>query len=111
MKDEAIITDPNMEIIQLLKKNNELLDQMLKLQKKEHRAHIWGTVIHIFLTLLPLLLAIGITYYLFMLVNNNIMALKGNVDALKDFIVKLVPDFSGVGEALNNTWQDVQFWK
>ncbi|MBN1494589.1 hypothetical protein JW911_02500 [Candidatus Peregrinibacteria bacterium] len=110
MKNESIITDPNLTIIELLKKNNELLEQMLKLQKKEHRAHIWGTVIHVFLTLLPLLLAIGITYYLFTLVNNNIMALKGNVDALKDFIVKLIPDFSGMGQSLNNVWQDVQFW-
>jgi len=110
MKEETTIINPDLEIIQLLKRNNELLEQMFKLQKKEHRAHIWGTVLHIFLTILPLLLAIGITYYMFTLVNNNIMALKGNVDALKDFIVKLVPDFSGVGDTLNNAWQDVQFW-
>jgi len=111
MNEETTIINPDLEIITLLKRNNELLEQILKLQKKEHRAHIWGTVIHVFLTLLPLLIAIGITYYMFTLVNNNIMLIKGNVDTLRDFIVKLVPDFSGVGETLNNAWNDVQFWK
>ncbi|MBU1446530.1 hypothetical protein KKD70_04700 [Patescibacteria group bacterium] len=102
--------NPTLELIEILKKNNELLEKMFKLQKKEHRTQIWGTIFHIFFTILPFLLAIGITYYLFNLVNQNILALKGNVDALKDFMVNLVPDFSGVGEKLNGVWQNVTFW-
>lgn len=102
--------NPTLELIEVLKKNNELLEKMFALQQKEHRAQIWRTVFHIFFTLLPFLIAIGITYYLFNLVNQNILALKGNVDALKDFMVNLVPDFSGVGDTLNGVWQDVTFW-
>lgn len=98
------------ELVALLQKNNELLEKIFKLQRKEHRAQTWRTVLHVVMSLLPFIIAIIFVYYLFTLVNNNIQALKGNIDALKDFIINIVPDFSGVGEQLNSVWQDITFW-
>jgi ATP-dependent Zn protease len=100
----------NESILALLEKNNQLLEKIVKMQEKEHRAQKWRSVIHIFMTLLPFLIAIGITYYLFTLVNNNIQAVVANIDALKEFMVGLVPDFSGVGDKLNDVWNDVTSW-
>lgn len=97
----------NKELVELLKKNNELLEKMLKIQKKDHRAQTWRTALHVFFNLLPFIIVAFLVWYLFSLVNENIQALKGNIDALKDFILGFVPDFSGMGEQLNNTWNDV----
>jgi len=95
------------ELIELLKENNDLLKQMLKLQKKEHRAQTWRTVFHVAINLLPFIILTIIGWYIFDLINQNIQALQGNINALKDFIVGIVPDFSGVGNTLNGVWQDV----
>ena len=82
------------DLLSLLKKNNELLEQILKIQKKEHRAQTWRTVLSIFIQLLPFIIIIVVVYYLFTLIQQNIQALQSNVDALKEFMVGLVPDFS-----------------
>jgi hypothetical protein len=95
------------ELVELLKKNNDLLEQMLKMQKKEQKAQKWRTAFHIFMNLLPFILLALAGWYVFDLVNQNIQALQGNVDALKEFVVGIVPDFSGVGDTLNDVWQDV----
>lgn len=95
------------ELIELLKKNNDLLEQMLKMQKKEQRAQKWRIAFHVFMNLLPFIILALIGWYIFNLINQNIQALQGNVEALKDFIVGWVPDFSGVGDTLNGVWQDV----
>lgn len=108
---ETASKNPQEELITLLKKNNELLGKILKLQKKEHRAQIWRTIFQIFITLLPFIIVLLVVWYLFSLVNQNIQALQSNVDALKDFMIGLIPDFSGVGEKLNDVWQDVKFWE
>ncbi len=98
------------ELIELLKKNNQLLEKLLSLQKKEHRAQTWRTVFHVFINLLPFIILALAGWYIFNLINQNIQALQTNVNALKEFVVGIVPDFSGVGEQLNNVWQDVSFW-
>ena len=98
------------EIIELLKKNNQLLEEILHLQKKEHRAQTWRTVFHVFINLLPFIILALAGWYIFDMINQNIQALQTNVNALKEFVVGIVPDFSGVGEKLNNVWQDVSFW-
>lgn len=98
------------KLIELLEKNNQLLEKMLHMQLKEHRAQTWRTVFHVFINLLPFILLAVLGYYLFSLVNDNIHALQSNIEALKEFMVGLVPDFSGVGEKLNDVWQDVSFW-
>lgn len=98
------------EIIELLKKNNQLLEEILHLQKKEHRAQTWRTVFHVFINLLPFIILALAGWYIFDVINQNIQALQTNVNALKEFVVGIVPDFSGVGEKLNNVWQDVSFW-
>lgn len=97
------------EIVDLLKKNNELLEELLKMKKKEQRAEIRKTIFHVIINLLPFLIVIGVVYYLFSLVNQNIQALQSNINMLKEFMVGLVPDFSGVGEKLNDVWQDINF--
>ncbi len=102
--------NPNEQIIALLEKNNRLLEKLLKLQLKEHRAQTWRTVFHVFMSLLPFIIIAALGYYVFTLINSNIQALQSNVEALKEFMVGLVPDFSGVGDKLNEVWQDVTFW-
>ena len=98
------------EIITLLKKNNELLGQLLKMKQKERRAQTWRSVFHLLINLLPFLLILAVVYYLFTLINENIQAMQANINALRDFMLGLVPDFSGVGDRLNEVWQDVNFW-
>ncbi len=98
------------ELIELLKRNNQLLEEILKLEKKEQRAQKWRTFFHILINLLPFIILAIIGWYIFNLINQNIQALQGNINALKDFITRLVPDFSGVGDRLNSTWQNVTFW-
>jgi ATP-dependent Zn protease len=98
------------EIIKLLKKNNELLEQLLKMKKKEHRAQTWRSVFHLLINLLPFLLILAVVYYLFTLINENIQAMQANINTLKEFMLGLVPDFSGVGDRLNEVWRDVNFW-
>lgn len=112
MTEEKITTSENTqnEITELLKKNNELLELLLKMKKKEHRAETWRSVFHIIINLLPFILILAVVYYLFTLINENIQAMQANINALKDFMIGLVPDFSGVGEKLNDVWQDVNFW-
>jgi len=98
------------ELIELLKRNNQLLEEILKLEKKEQRVQKWRTFFHILINLLPFIILAIIGWYIFNLINQNIQALQGNINALKDFITGLVPDFSGVGDRLNSTWQNVTFW-
>ena len=98
----------DLELIELLKKNNELLEQILKLQKKEHRAQTWRTVFHVAINLLPFILLAIVGWYIFDLINQNIQALQNNINALRDFITGIIPDFSGVGDTLNDAWQNVK---
>ena len=97
----------NETIIAQLEKNNQLLEELVKMQKKEHRAQTWRTVFHVFMSLLPFIIISALGYYVFTLINSNIQALQANVDALKEFMVGLIPDFSGVGDKLNDVWNDV----
>lgn len=102
--------NPNEKIIALLEQNNQLLEKLLKLQLKEHRAQTWRTVFHVFINLLPFIIILALGYYIFTIINSNIQALQSNIDALREFITGLIPDFSGVGDKLNTVWQDVTFW-
>lgn len=110
--EEKTITDKNSqnEIVELLKKNNELLECLLKMKKKEQRAQTWRTVFHVTVSLLPFIIVVFIVYYLFRLVNENIQAVQSNVETLRDFMMGLIPDFSGVGEKLEGVWQEIRFW-
>lgn len=110
-KEKEIIKESyQTEIISLLQKNNELLQELLKMHKKEQRAQTRRTIFHVIINLLPFIIVMAVVYYLFSLISENIQALQSNIEMLKEFMIGLVPDFSGVGEKLNAVWQDVSFW-
>jgi len=100
----------NEELVELLRENNKLLAELVMYQRKEERSKKWHLAIQIFFHLLPFIILALLGWYIFNLINQNIQALQGNVNALKDFIIGIVPDFSGVGDKLNSVWQDVTFW-
>ncbi|MBA4336706.1 hypothetical protein C0416_02935 [bacterium] len=100
----------NEELVELLRENNKLLAELVMYQRKEERAQKWHLFFQIFFHLLPFIIIALLGWWVFNLINSNIQALQGNVNALKDFVVGIVPDFSGVGDKLNSVWQDVTFW-
>ena len=106
------------EIIELLKENNHYLKQLFELKRKEHRQAIIGKIIHVILTMIPWIAVLVIGYFVWHTImhyldalNNNINALKGNFDAMANFIQKITPDFSSIVPKLQNTWENIQFWK
>lgn len=86
----------NQNLEQLLEKNNELLTELVKYQRKEHRAQTWRWILQITLQLLPFILLLLLGWWVFEIINANIQALQTNVDALK--------------EGFANAWDGVTFW-
>jgi len=86
----------NEELIELLKKNNKLLEELVKYQRKEHRSQTWRWVLQIFIQLLPFIILVLLGWWVFSLIMENIQALQANIDALK--------------EGFANVWDDVTFW-
>jgi len=86
----------NEEIKELLEKNNKLLEELVKYQRKEHRAQTWRWVFQTLIQLLPFIILALLGWWMFDLINSNIEALQANVDALK--------------EGFANVWDDVTFW-
>lgn len=84
------------QIIELLEKNNKLLEELVKYQRKEHRAQTWRWILQILLQLLPFIILAILGWWMFSLINENIQAIQANVDALK--------------EGFANTWDNVTFW-
>lgn len=84
------------EIIELLEKNNKLLEELVKYQRKEHRAQTWRWVLQLLIQLLPFIILVLLGWWVFNLINENIQALQANVDALK--------------EGFANAWDNVTFW-
>lgn len=110
--------DENQKIIALLEAQNGYLKTMADTLRKEHREAKIGRVVHALLILIPAIVILilgyylwtGVTHYLDVL-NNNVNALKSNFDSMTTFFSKLIPDFSKIGPQLEQTWQDIQFWK
>ncbi len=86
----------NEEIKELLEKNNKLLEELLKYQRKEHHAQTRRWVLQTFIQLLPFILLLLLGWYVFNLIMENIQALQDNIDALK--------------QGFNNIIDDVTFW-
>lgn len=84
------------KIEQQLEKTNELLEELVKYQRKEHRAQTWRWILQITLQLLPFILLLLLGWWVFEIINANIQALQANVDALK--------------EGFSNVWDGVTFW-
>lgn len=108
----------NEKIIELLEKQNGYLQTMAGILHKEHHEAQIGRIIHALLIIIPSIVIIILGYYLWTgishyldVLNSNVNTLKSNFDALTTFISKLIPDFSKIGPQLQQTWQDIQFWK
>ncbi len=107
----------NEKIMELLEKQNNYLQTIAEILRKEHREAKIGRIIHALLVIIPSIVIVilgyylwtGITHYLDVM-NSNINALKSNFDALTGFFSKLVPDFSKIGSQLDQTWQNIQSW-
>ncbi|MFC1809995.1 hypothetical protein ACFLZH_00690 [Patescibacteria group bacterium] len=84
------------EIIELLEKNNKLLAELVKYQRKEHHAQTWRWILQLLIQLLPFIILVLLGWWVFNLINENIQALQANVDALK--------------EGFANAWDNVTFW-
>lgn len=84
------------EIKELLEKNNELLEELVKYKRKEHRAQTWRWVFQTLIQLLPFIILALLGWWMFSLINENIQAIQANVDALKEGFV--------------NAWDNVTFW-
>jgi len=101
----------------LLEENGRYLKEILDILKKRQHSERNDKIIHVLTTLLPFI-AIAIagffawqwTNHYMEIMNENINALKSNFDLLRDFLQKLIPDFSAIGDKLKETWQTVTFW-
>ena len=108
----------NEKIIQLLQEQNSYLKIMSATIHKEHVEAQIGRVVHALLIIIPAIAAVIVGYYAWTAINHYLEALNGNINALKanfDSITtlfsKLIPDFSKLGPQLEQTWQELQFWK
>jgi len=108
----------NEKIIALLQEQNSYLKTMADTLRKEHREARIGRIVHALLIIIPAIAIVILGYYLWVgimhyldIMNNNINALKSNFDAMTTFFSKLIPDFGKIGSGLEQTWQDIQFWK
>lgn len=106
------------QLIELLQENNHYLKQLLDLKRKEHREAVIGHIFHTILTMLPWIAVLVLGYFVWQTLmqyldalNSNINTLKGNFEALSDFIQKITPDFGSVMPKLKDTWENIQFWK
>lgn len=84
------------EIKKLLEKNNMLLEELVKYQRKEHRAQTWRWALQLLIQLLPFIILALLGWWMFNLINENIQALQANVDALK--------------QGFASAWDNVTFW-
>ena len=84
------------QVIELLEKNNKLLAELVKYQRKEHRAQTWRWILQTVIHLLPFILLLLLGWWVFEIINANIQAVQANVDALK--------------EGFANAWDGVTFW-
>jgi len=108
----------NDQVIALLEEQNSYLKAIKDIVQKEHRQAKIGRVVHALLIIIPAVVILvlgyyvwlGVTHYLDAL-NGNINALKSNFDAMTTFFQKLIPDFNKMGSQLDQTWQNIQFWK
>jgi len=82
------------KIIELLEKNNTLLEKLVKFQQKEQRAQTWRWIFQISLQLLPFILLFILGWWLFSVVNENIALVQANVDALKEGFAGVLDDIT-----------------
>ncbi len=108
----------NEKIIALLEKQNGYLQTVADIIRKEHREARTARIVHALMIIIPTVAVFVLGYYAWTAVshyldvlNNNVNALKSNFDAMTEFFSKLIPDFSKIGPQLEQTWQDIQFWK
>jgi len=91
------------ELISAINKNSDLLEKMYTLMRKDRKRDNWRMLYHTLMTIIPLAIVLYITWYLYDMVNSN-------VEALREFIEKVVPDFDEIGESLKDGWNDLKFW-
>jgi hypothetical protein len=108
----------NEKIIALLEKQNGYLQTVADILRKEHREARTARIVHALMIIIPTVAVFVLGYYAWTAIshyldvlNNNVNALKSNFDAMTEFFSKLIPDFSKIGPQLEQTWQDIQFWK
>lgn len=99
----------------LLKKQNQMLAEILHILKqheqKEFRNHLITFIAHA----IPYIAIVLLGYYIYTVLQGYLDALNHNITILRDSylnlqqsITNLIPDFSGIGDKLQSTWQNVK---
>lgn len=106
------------ELISLLQKNNQYLEELLKIQKKQHRMFLISQIIQTILTLIPWITVLIVGFLLWQTImqnlqalNNNVNTLKGNFDSFYQFFADLKPELNSVSPKLEETWEKLKFWE
>lgn len=105
----------NDKIISLLEEQNSLLKELVNYNHHREKQEMINGIIHLIIQLLPFIavfIVIGFLYYTFKgyldTINHNINVLKDGFLSFQEGISKLIPDFSGIKDSLNQTWQNVK---
>ena len=105
----------NDRIIVLLEEQNALLKDLVAMNHHREKQEMTRSIIHLIIQLLPFIavfVVIGFLYFTFKdyldAINHNINTLKDGFLAFQEGISKLIPDFSGIKDSINQTWQNVK---
>ena len=103
------------QIIILLQEQNQTLQQLLQLQLKKDRDQFRNNLLHFSIQLIPYLALLILAYYIYNSLHGYLDTLNHNINILRDGFLslqnslgKLIPDFSGIKNTLENTWQNAQ---
>lgn len=105
----------NDKIIALLEEQNSLLKDLVAMNHHREKQEITRSIIHLIIQLLPFIavfIVIGFLYFTFKdyldAINHNINTLRDGFLSFQEGISKLIPDFSGIKDTINQTWQNVK---
>lgn len=100
---------------QLLLEQNNLLKEILVLLKHHEQKEFRHNLVSFISHAIPYIAIIIIGYYFYTVLQGYLDALNHNISILKDSylnlqetFMKLIPDFSGIGTKLQDTWQNVK---
>ena len=103
------------QIISLLTEQNHYLKSLYEFELKKQRSEHIKTFITVFMNLLPFIVILILGYIAYSIImeyinalNNNINALKVGYESMIQTIQKMVPDFSGISNSIQSTWQSIK---
>ncbi len=95
------------ELVRLLQEQNQYLAYLCHSQKNRDRWALANSIAKFLFIALPLLgtaILLGYFYYTF---QQSISNINNNLNAVKENISKVLPDFSGAQQQLENSWKQL----